>query len=157
MKYVKQAIVTPIFKKGDSEDPQNYRPISLTSVLSRLFEKILANQVNENLNRFDLISQYQFGFRLKVSTTDALVYCTESFRSEINKNKYVALALNDLSKAFGSIQYSILEKKLFDLGFDKPSRKMLFDFTSNKSIMSASTTPHLKRLNYIKVCHKAQS
>ena len=104
----RQDNVTPIFKKGDSEDPQNYRPICLTSVLSKPFEKILANQIYEYLNRFDLISHYQVGFRSKVSTTDALVYCRESLRSEIDKNKHVALALPDLSKAFDSIQYNIL-------------------------------------------------
>ena len=62
----------------------------------------------------------------------ALVYCTESFRNEIDKNKYVVLALLDLSKAFDSFQYNILEKKLFDLGFDGPPTRTIIDFTSNR-------------------------
>ena len=48
------------------------------------------------------------------------------------KHKYVAVALLDLSKAFDSVQYNISEKKLFDLGFDEPSGKMLIDFTSSR-------------------------
>ena len=96
-----------------------------------LFEKILANQIYEYLNRFDLITQYHFGFRSKISTSDALVYRTEFSCIEIDKSKYAALALLDLWKVFQSIQY-ILENKLFDLGFDGPSRKILIDFTFNR-------------------------
>ena len=76
--HLKQAHVIPIYKKGDNEDPDNYRPISITSSLAKVFEQILREQMNEYLERNNLLGPLQFGFRAKYSTTDALLYATEN-------------------------------------------------------------------------------
>ena len=124
--------MTPLFRKGDSEEPQNCRPISLTWVHSKLFANILTNQLNKFLDRFDLITQHQFGFSSKVPITAALVYCTKSLPQEIDLIEFFALDLLDFSKAFNYIHYNMFEKKLFGLCYDRLSRKMLIAFTSNR-------------------------
>ena len=77
---LKQAHGIPIYKKGDNEDPDNNRPISITSSLAKVFEQILREQMNEYLERNNLLGPLQFGFRAKYSTTDALLYATEKHR-----------------------------------------------------------------------------
>ena len=67
-------------QKGDTEDPNNYRPISITPVISKSFEKIIREQIMEYLNKNKLLSQVQFGFRKRFSATDALDYATEKNR-----------------------------------------------------------------------------
>ena len=108
-----------------------------------------------------MISHYQFDFRSKVSTTNALVYCTKSFRIEIDKSKYVALARLGLSFSLGN--HSALSNTTFwrrnylikDLMNHQEKCGSILLATESKK--SASTTPHVKRLNYIKVCYKAQT
>ena len=109
---LKQAHITPIFKSGDAENPKNYRPISITSALAKIFEKSLNEQITEYLNKNILICPNQVGFRKKVSTSDALILATESIRREINENNFVAAACLDLSKAFDSISHETLHQKL---------------------------------------------
>ena len=53
--HLKQAYVIPIFKKGDCEEPNNYRPISITPALSKTFEKVLRDQITQFLNRNKLL------------------------------------------------------------------------------------------------------
>ena len=130
--HLKQAITTPVFKKGDVEDQENNRPISIISAISKVFERLLANQINQYLRDSDLIGHYKFGFQAKISTTDADVNCTGHFRIEIDKNKFVTCALLDLSTAFDSIQYNSLYRKLFDIGFDESSISLLLDFTTDR-------------------------
>ena len=52
--HLKHALVTPIYKKGNREDPCNYRPISITPALSKTFEKVLRKQMNEYLEKNQL-------------------------------------------------------------------------------------------------------
>ena len=82
----------------------------------------------EYLEKFGLLSNTQFGFRNKVSTIDALVYCTETIRYHINNKNFITAALLDLSKAFDSINHNILLHNLHELGFSKkclkPNRKL---------------------------------
>ena len=106
-------------KKGDTEDPSNYRPISITAAISKIFEKVIREQIMEYLNKNKLLSQVQFGFRKNFSATDALVYATEKIRKEIDCNQIVTAAFLDLSKAFDSISHEILLEKLKELHFDK--------------------------------------
>ena len=80
--HLKQAYVTPIFKNGDTEEPKNYRPISITSALSKVFEKVIREQITDYLNKNNILSNLQFGFRSKYSTTDAPVLATKTIRKK---------------------------------------------------------------------------
>ena len=72
-----KACVTPLFKKGNPEDPLNYRPISVTSALSKIFEKAFSSQITSFLEREQLLSASQFGYRKHISTIDAILKSTE--------------------------------------------------------------------------------
>ena len=109
---LKKAIVTPIYKKEDPELPENYRPISITGALTKVFEKLLYKQINDYLIFQKLQSDTQFGFRTSFSTIDAILYCTEAFRKAVDNNKTVACSLLDLSKAFDSIDHTYPKQKL---------------------------------------------
>ena len=131
--HLKQAYVTPIFKKGDCEEPNNYRPISITPALSKIFEKIMRDQITFYLNKNNILSSTQFGFRSKFSSADALLHATENIRKKLNDNEYVAAAFLDLSKAFDSISHSIMLDKLHDLNFDKKAVSMIESFLKHRN------------------------
>src|SRR6266496_1964394 len=110
------AKVIPLFKKGDSTSPGNYRPISLLSFFSKLLEKIIFNRMYCFLSKNNSLYQYQFGFRKKHSTSLALL--------DVIDNCYTNMALGhkalgiffDLQKAFVSVNHNILLKKLYHYG-----------------------------------------
>ena len=84
---LEKACVTPLFKKGNLEDPLNYRPISVTSALSKIFEKVFSSQITSFLEREQLLSASQCGYRKQISTIDAILKSTEQIRLELNKKK----------------------------------------------------------------------
>ena len=94
---VKKAHVFPIFKKSDSTDPVNYRPISITPTLSKLFEIIFSSRFHEFLANSNILNPKQFSFRPGYSTNDALLYTTEKIRFHLDKNNIAAAAFLDLS------------------------------------------------------------
>ena len=112
--------------------PESYRPISITSSLAKVFERLLLVQTLEYLEKFDLLSNTQFGFRNKVSTIDALVYSTETIRYHMNKNNFITAALVDLSKAFDSINHRILLHKLHELGFSENALNLIESYLSHR-------------------------
>ena len=128
---LKKPIVTPLLKKGDRSHHENYRPISMTSSLSKMFERLLRDQIVEILLKNNVHSRTQFGFRSKISTMDALVYSTEDFRYLIEQNKYDTTALLDLSKAFDSIIHNILILKIEESGFSTSAQMLILEFLSN--------------------------
>ena len=89
----------------------NYRPITITSSLSEIFEKLLHKQINEYLSD-KLLSPLQFGFREKMSTQDALIYFTESIRKHVDENDTIYSVCIDLSKAVDSVSHQILMNRL---------------------------------------------
>ena len=108
----KFAIVNPLFKNGDPQDPSSFRPISLLSTLSKVIEKIVADQLYEHMNVNGLFSSTQHGFRKQLSTETALIKLTEKLYENIDNNQISLLCLCDLSKAFDSVSHSILLEKL---------------------------------------------
>ena len=128
----KLADVTPIFKKGDPSIAENYRPISITSAMAKVFEKLLLIQVNEFLHKEKLQTPYQFGYRKGYSTQDALLYATETWRKCADNKRNVHVAFLDLSKAFNSLNHQILNSKLEALGFGPQSRNILMNFTTRR-------------------------
>ena len=70
---LKIAKVTPIFKKGSRTDKSNYRPISVLSIFSKMFEKLVYKRVYNYLEYRNILNEFQFGFRANRSTSHALL------------------------------------------------------------------------------------
>ena len=140
--HLKSAFVIPIFVKGDSENPINYRPISITPALAKLFEKVLHEQISEYLSQHKLLSNTQYGFCRKFSTTDALFYATENIRKKVNDKEVVSAAFLNLPKAFDSISHDILLEKLKTLNFDSNAVSMINCFLRyrNQKVILPSCT-----------------
>ena len=108
---LKIARVTPIYKKGAKSDPSNYRPISVLSQVNKVFEKILHNRLYKYLSKFNILYEYQFGFREGHSTTQALVEITDKIKCAIDNKKLTCGIFIDLTKAFDTVDHNILLKK----------------------------------------------
>ena len=113
---LKIASVTPIFKGGDKTDVCNYRPISVLSTFSKIFEKVVAYQVNYYLRTNNILTPAQYGFRQGQSTTDALLNTLQYVYDNLDKNNTVISLFLDFSKAFDCVDHDILLRKLESYG-----------------------------------------
>ena len=86
-KAFKLSVVVPIFKTGSKLHCNNYKPISLTTNLSKIFEKLLKSRIITFLNKCKFLSNRQYGFRDEYSTTDAINYLTETIYGMLDKKK----------------------------------------------------------------------
>ena len=120
--------VTPIFKKGPRLDPLNYRPVSITSVPCKTLEKVIASHMRTYLEENNLLSENQFGFRSKHSTTDQLLLCYNDITREVDQGKMTDMIFFDFSKAFDKVCHSILIGKLRDLGFSPQLTRWIQQF-----------------------------
>ena len=96
----------------------NYRPISLLPVFSKIFEKIVQKQVYSYLNNNNLLFDSQHGFRENYSTESAVLELTDHLKSQIDKHHLPMCLFLDLSKAFDTINFDIMLIKLRRLGFN---------------------------------------
>ena len=113
----KKKRVTPVFKKGETDDVNNYRPISILSVSMKIFEKVVHSQVYDFLKDSKILSENQSGFRNSHSTDTAVICVSDYILEQLGKKKYVGAVLVDLKKAFDTVDHRILLKKLFCHGF----------------------------------------
>ncbi len=129
---LKTAKVIPIFKKGDKQNLNNYRPISLLPVLSKIVEKIMNKQITDKLDEYKLIDENQYGFRTEHSTEDAVVKFIDYIERAKVKNKYVASIHIDVSKAFDSCNHDILKAKLKRIGLNQKSMQLMSSYMKNR-------------------------
>lgn len=129
----KSARVTPIFKADSKVDPASYRPISVLSVIAKLFEKTIFNQVYSYLNDNKLLSKYQSGFRPMHSTLTALIDITDNWYLNIDDGLTNAILFIDLKKAFDTIDHEILLSKLELYGFKGVSLNLFRDYLSDRT------------------------
>lgn len=131
----KQAFVSAIYKnKGEKTDPYNLRPIAITSIISKLFEGLMCDQLVEHLEHNRLLSDTQNGYRKGRSTFHAVTHLTRTVREmcDSRTKKYVGVLFLDLSKAFDCVNHNLLLSMLSRFGLDENSVRLIQSYLSNR-------------------------
>ena len=104
----KIARVALIYKEGDKSEKTNYRPISVLPVISRLFERLIYNQLYQHLTSNNLLANEQSDFRRLHSTLTSLLKSTDDWYSALDSEQLVGLVFIDLKKAFDTVDHNIV-------------------------------------------------
>ena len=131
-KALKRSTIIPIYKNGDRNEVNNYRPITLTSVFHKIFEKVVLEQIWDYINKYNIINDYQYGFRKGHNTIHAIIVFINNIYMKIKKEKVIGLFL-DLRKAYDSISHEILLDKLYDYGLRGIIGRWLGDYLINRT------------------------
>ena len=129
---LKIAKITPLHKKESKLDFHNYRPISLLSVYSKIFEKLIYFRVYAYLVKYDLISSKQFGFRSKHSCNHAIISLTEHVKKLLDDGHVVCGVFVDLEKAFDTVHHDILCDKLNAYGLRGKVNDLFKSYLANR-------------------------
>ncbi|GFT51163.1 probable RNA-directed DNA polymerase from transposon X-element [Trichonephila clavipes] len=130
----KTAVVIPILKPDKNPElAQNYRPISLLSCLSKVYEFVLLQRLNQHCAAANFIIPQQCGFRPKCSTVHQLLRVTELIHSGFAKHEATGILFLDIAKAFDKIWHDGLLIKLIRLDFPAPLIKSIHSFLSHRS------------------------
>ena len=130
----KEAFITPIYKnKGDKSDSSQYRPISLTSQIVKLLERIIRIYLIQYLEVNHAFPDSQHGFRPGRSTVTQLVEQYENILNALTKKHNMDIIMLDYAKAFDTINHSILLHKLKNLGISGTVGKWIANFLLNRN------------------------
>ena len=125
--------VTPIPKTNkNSSDPKDWRPISQIALPGKILEKIIHSQITFYLDVNNILSDNQYGFRKERSTSLAIFDVLKNLHENWNENAFSGCVFIDFSRAFDSIDHSILVEKLKLYGFDENSLKFMQNYMSNR-------------------------
>ncbi len=126
------AIVTPVFKKGSKCKPENYRPISLTCILSKLMEHIFVSNIVKHLDKHHILYEFQHGFRSKLSCETQLVTFIQEITDNMANGNQTDVAVMDFSKAFDKVDHLRLLLKLKRIGINNKTVNWIESFLKNR-------------------------
>ena len=131
---LKIAKVVPVFKSGDPSLLTNYRPISVLPFLSKVFEKIVYNCLFDFICDNNILYDYQFGFRLKHSTQQAIITPFDNITKSLDNGNIAISIFIDLKKAFDTVNHRILLRKLYAYGIRGPILKWIESYLTGRTL-----------------------
>ena len=129
---LKVAKVIPIFKSGDNKLCSNYRPISILPTVSKVFERVMHNQLNTYFTQNKLFYNSQYGFRPMHSTEYAALELIDKITTKMDNNEIPINIYLDLSKAFDTLDHEILLHKLCYYGLSETALKLMQNYLANR-------------------------
>jgi Reverse transcriptase (RNA-dependent DNA polymerase)/Endonuclease-reverse transcriptase len=129
----KKAIITPVFKKGETSDVSNYRPISLTCVACKLMERVIVQQVFQYLKDHNLLHAAQHGFIKGRSTCTNLLESLNDWTLSLECKRRVVVAYVDFSKAFDTVCHEKLLYRLQNFGISGNLLLWLRNYLSDRT------------------------
>ena len=131
----KVSLVVPVFKNvGERSTAKNYRPVSLLSVVSKVFEKLVNNRIVDHLEKCGLFSDFQYGFRSSRSTANLLIVVSDRYARAFNRSGATRAVALDISKAFDRVWHAGLLHKLKSYGISGQIFGLISSFLSNRQL-----------------------
>ena len=137
-----QAMVVPVHKKSNKDNPANYRPISLTCLACKLMENIVLSHLNKHLSINSILSPVQHGFRAGMSCETQLVLSCHDWNNILNQHGQVDALLLDFSKAFDKVSHPKLQHKLGQYGVTGKTLKWISVYQRNRTQFVAVNGSH---------------
>ena len=129
---LKLQYITPIFKKGNRTEAVNYRPVSLTSHLIKIFERVIRKHLVKHLEDNEILPDSQHGFRKNRSCLTQLIEHVDSVLKALNDGSEVDVIYLDYSKAFDKVDHNILLTKMRQYGITGPLYDWIESFLRNR-------------------------
>ena len=129
----KAARVIPLFKKGKVVEMDDYRPISILPVISKVLERVVHQQLTRYLHEHKILSPYQCGFRKCHSTEFAALSFADTIRRNIDQGQLTGAVFIDLRKAFDTVNHDVLLDKLTEIGVLGHERDWFSHYLMNRT------------------------
>ncbi len=126
----KKAEVVPIFKSSSQLLWSNFRPVSILTCLSKIFEIAMSNQMDPHLET--IFSIYLSAYRKLFGCHSVLIHSTETWKKALDNKQYVGVIMSDLSKAFDCLPHNLLLEKIKCYGFSANSVSLINSYLSNR-------------------------
>ena len=129
----KKARLKSAFKKGPKDETENYRPLSMLTIPSKLLEGQICRPINNHLDLHHLSTPAQWGFKEGKSTEGLLLHMTEDWRKALDRKQVIGILFIDFRKAFDLVSHVILKKKLQACGISGHLFELLENYLQNRS------------------------
>jgi hypothetical protein len=129
---LKYSQIVQIFKKGNKQELTNYKPISLLTSFSKIFEKVIYKRLYDHVTHYKILANEQYGFKNNHSTDKAVYDLTNNILKALDDNQLVGGIFCDLTKAFNCFNHDILLAKLDYYGITGRAHKLLTPYLKNR-------------------------
>jgi len=158
---IKYATIRPWFKKGNKDDVNNYRPISILTLFSKIFEKVIQTRLLIHLTDNNIIVKEQYGFRTNLKTDNAMYHLTNEILNALNNKVSIGGIFCNLEKAFDYVNHKILLTKLEFYGITGNHHKLYKSYLMDRyqRTLLYNENSHITILPWSKVeqgSHKAR-